>query len=192
MPTSRDAVVEHALGFRLGGMVRAELEALRDLCGARNVVELGSYVGMSSYVIGSVCRELVCVDLWPASWEFLEDAQRVVYEGQAHQVGDLAVAWALNVRPVRGRITALRLPTVEAAAHVDDGWAEVLLVDADHSEAAVAADLAAWLPKVKPDGLVLLHDYASSWPGVAAAAKAAPIRLVGRVASMGIFVKEAA
>lgn len=38
---------------------------------------------------------------------------------------------------------------------------DLLFIDGDHSEAGLRADIAAWLPHVKPGGWVLFHDYTS-------------------------------
>jgi MMP 1-O-methyltransferase len=48
-----------------------------------------------------------------------------------------------------------------------DGELSMLFVDGDHSLLAVRADLAAWLPKVMPGGVVGFHDYGNPlWPDV--------------------------
>lgn len=60
------------------------------------------------------------------------------------------------------------------------GEVDLLLVDAGHSEKNVVDDIRAWLPKMKPGGLIWVHDYASppkAWgqedesPGVRSAIK---------------------
>lgn len=48
-----------------------------------------------------------------------------------------------------------------------DGELSMLFVDADHSLRAVREDLAAWLPKVAPGGVLGFHDYGNPlWPDV--------------------------
>jgi predicted O-methyltransferase YrrM len=55
----------------------------------------------------------------------------------------------------------------EAAEHFDDASLDLVFIDADHSQEAVARDLLAWVPKVKPGGVIAGHDYGShSHPGV--------------------------
>ena len=62
------------------------------------------------------------------------------------------------------------LDSVAAAAMYADGELDFVFVDADHSAAAVAADLLAWWPKIKAGGVLAGHDYdALDWPGVVAA-----------------------
>lgn len=60
-----------------------------------------------------------------------------------------------------------------ATASLDFVW-----IDGDHSTAACTADIAAWLPALKPGGWILGHDI--NWPTVRAAVDAAvPGYLVG-------------
>ena len=46
---------------------------------------------------------------------------------------------------------------------------DVVYIDADHSEVAVRADIAAWRERVRPGGWICGHDYCGGWPGVKAA-----------------------
>merc|ERR1712003_19845 len=46
---------------------------------------------------------------------------------------------------------------------------DLIFVDADHSEEGVVADLAAWIPRVRPGGIVAGHDYLTADGGVARA-----------------------
>lgn len=56
--------------------------------------------------------------------------------------------------------TLLRLRFEEALAQFAPESIDVLHLDGLHTEAAVRADLAAWLPKLKPGGILLMHDVA--------------------------------
>lgn len=52
------------------------------------------------------------------------------------------------------------------ADEFQDGSLDLVYLDADHSYAAVKADIAAWFPKVKPGGIFAGHDFSDSYPGV--------------------------
>jgi predicted O-methyltransferase YrrM len=189
---NREAIIAQALSFKHGGMTRRELSKLFDLAAGKRVVELGAYVGMSTYVLASVAEAVTTVDLWPETWGHLGPEQEAIYESLRRDVPSAWGAFERNVlgSPVAERVKVVRAATETAAPRIRNGSADLLLVDADHRYEAVAADLAAYLRKVKPDGLVLLHDYAqSSWPGVAQAAAEAPLELVETVDALGVFRK---
>lgn len=58
-----------------------------------------------------------------------------------------------------GRSTLYKMPASEAAALVGDGSLDFVFVDADHSLEGVRDDIAAWLPKLKPEGRMSGHDW---------------------------------
>jgi hypothetical protein len=66
----------------------------------------------------------------------------------------------------RGKV--MRCDSVEGARRAPNNL-DFVFIDADHTEEAVRADIEAWLPKVRPGGLLAGHDY-DRW-GVTAAVK---------------------
>ncbi len=56
-------------------------------------------------------------------------------------------------------ITALCMTSVHAARQFSDGSLDFVLIDADHANEAVRADILAWRPRMKPDGLFAGHDW---------------------------------
>ena len=63
-----------------------------------------------------------------------------------------------------GRCRMIEMTTDEAALVVPDSSVDFVFVDADHTEEAVARDIAAWTPKVRLGGLIAGHDI--RWPTV--------------------------
>ncbi len=72
---------------------------------------------------------------------------------------------------VLDEVTLITAPSLRACGLFADENVWAVLLDADHSEESVAADIAAWWPKVTPGGLMGGDDY-HVFPGVKAAVDA--------------------
>jgi predicted O-methyltransferase YrrM len=64
------------------------------------------------------------------------------------------------------RADLMVMSTADASTCVRDGSLDFVFVDADHSEGAVADDIARWTSKVREGGLLCGHDYNRKFPGV--------------------------
>lgn len=60
----------------------------------------------------------------------------------------------------------LELDSVAAANLYVDASLDFVFIDADHAYGSVARDIDAWLPKVKPGGVIAGHDHCPDFPGV--------------------------
>lgn len=56
-------------------------------------------------------------------------------------------------------VTAMRGDSVSMSNSYEDESLDFVWIDADHSPAAINADINAWLPKVKPGGYIGGHDW---------------------------------
>ncbi len=114
----------------------------------RNGAELGVDKGILFSMLLRTCPDLrlLGVDLFP-------DRER------AKRVPQLVSAFAPRAR-------VLEMRTTEASQQVSVGEMDFVFIDADHSEAAVTQDIAAWRDKVKPGGWLGGHDYNKKFPGV--------------------------
>jgi len=85
-------------------------------------------------------------------------------------------------RPRDVRVHAVA--SLQAATNLrgDYPWVDAIFIDADHSEAAVRADIMAWFPIVKPGGILAGHDYDEE--GVRNAVDSI-LKLVGEVRTVG-------
>lgn len=70
-----------------------------------------------------------------------------------------------GLAPYANRSSILVAPSVHAASLVPDNSVALVFVDGDHSSVAVAKDVRAWLPKIRPGGIIAGHDYhpCESW-----------------------------
>jgi hypothetical protein len=120
------------------------------------IVELGTHFGESYFgfcqtvdELGLVCR-CCAVDTWRG------DIHSGVY-------GDTVFAQVesyndLNYR----RFSSLLRTTFDAAnAQFDDGTIDLLHIDGAHTYEAARHDFDLWFPKVRPGGVILIHDIAA-------------------------------
>jgi FkbM family methyltransferase len=115
-------------------------------------VEVGVQRGRSTLYLAEMIRErgahvrLSCVDPWRDPWS----DEAVYRECLAN----------LQRAGVRDRVEVHRRASPEAADAFADGSLAFVFLDGGHERHEVAADLAAWWPKLAPDGLFCGHDYA--------------------------------
>lgn len=62
-------------------------------------------------------------------------------------------------------INKLKMSSMEAVSLFDNGALDFIYIDGDHSYKSVEEDILAWMPKIKPGGVIAGHDY-GYYPGV--------------------------
>lgn len=115
---------------------------------------------------------LFLVDLWlpgtsNTSWlrsgSKMATQPRDVVDAALARVEGLATRYAPRARIIRGA-------SAMVAGILEDASLDLVFIDADHSQLAVAADIQAWRPKVRAGGWIGGHDYGSPrFPGVKSA-----------------------
>lgn len=170
--------VEYAAGIR-GWMREVELEWLARTAAALQAgavwVEVGTWMGRSwSAVALSLPRKatIVSVDTFDGG---TYDAGTVKFVREHGSVlGDFRRVYD-DIRRMRPDLLTriIARPSVEAAPEVLDRTCDVVFVDGDHSTVAVRTDIAAWIPKLKPRGLLCGHDVDD--PNVMAALDGLPL-----------------
>jgi predicted O-methyltransferase YrrM len=75
----------------------------------------------------------------------------------------------LRAAGLAGRVIVCHQESVAAAEQFRPGQVGFVFFDGDHSEAGLAADLAAWYPRVRPGGVLAGHNLEPNYPGVRAA-----------------------
>ncbi len=164
-------------------MARDELAFLMGCCIDCEVLELGSMIGQSAAVIGSVAKSLTCVDAWIDFCPFLEPRQAAEYKISGMEQRFDSNTYGLPIRKIKAT-------TTEAAGILADARFDRILIDADHSYKAVRSDLSLFTPLLRPGGILLLHDYDSrAWPGVREAADEFGLAPATVVSSLGVFLR---
>ena len=127
-------------------------------------VEIGCWKGRSSCHMAEKIRssgkhiEFFCVDTWEGSEEHANES--------CIQSNTLYDEFCKNTLPFQDVIKSLRLSSIEAAEQFDDQSCDFIFIDAAHDFDNVVADINAWLPKLKENGVLAGHDYCATFPGV--------------------------
>lgn len=122
-------------------------------------VEVGVYWGQSfSYAVVEGINsgkkiDFVAVDAWPSTW--------ISPEGWP-----MIDKFYHEMQPVEGYYRAIQSGSADAARHFADGSVDFVFLDADHVYPRIYEDIQAWLPKVKPGGIIAGHDYNHPHDGV--------------------------
>ncbi|WP_303192985.1 class I SAM-dependent methyltransferase [uncultured Desulfovibrio sp.] len=132
------------------------MEALRP----RLLVELGAYTGVS---FGAFCQQVdhlgletncYAVDTWQGD-------DNMGHYGDA--VFNDITAYLQRTYP--SFAYCVRAPFDDALELFQDGSVDLIHIDGYHSREAMLHDFEAWLPKVSPGGVILMHDINARIPG---------------------------
>ena len=124
-------------------------------------VEIGSFLGKStSYMAVEIINshkniKFDCIDHWVGSeehndgtsWEFDFDVDKL-YE-----------KFLENIKPAKSAINPVRKPSLEAVKEYEDNSIDFIYIDASHDYDNVLADLRAWYPKLRTNGVIAGHDF---------------------------------
>lgn len=140
-----------------GWLTRHEVAVLQRLAGGGLAVNVGVWKGRSTAAVAEVAECVIAVDHFLGSGEpaHLADGDLPRLEEIAGE--NLAGYQNVDIWPME---------SVEAA-EVLEGEADLVFLDAGHEYDDVAADVAAWWPKVAEGGYLVVHDYGEpAFPGV--------------------------
>jgi predicted O-methyltransferase YrrM len=125
-------------------------------------VEIGSWQGKSSVCIargllGKNRPRLFCIDPFDASGD--GESTGAYGERAGRLDRGLRRAFEDNVRAVGVQhVVEVRQGTSHEHAQRWQGAVDLLFLDGDHSYAAVKQDFADWAPRLRPGGLLAMHD----------------------------------
>ena len=129
-------------------------ELFKTICkNGMRVAEVGVYKGRMSMMIMEMFGgrlEYHCVDHFQGSAE--------------HERLDYLDEFLENTAKSGVRVEIGESTTV--AGRFDDGFFDIVYLDASHDYLSVKADIQAWLPKVKKGGVLCGDDYIRGWDGV--------------------------
>jgi GR25 family glycosyltransferase involved in LPS biosynthesis/predicted O-methyltransferase YrrM len=122
-----------------------------------HIVEIGCWKGRSTSCMGVEIAnsgkniKFDCVDNFMGSLEHQDDPSiihRTLYQ-----------EFLLNIGPVRKYVNPIVEFSVVAARRYEDKSLDFVFIDGEHSYRSVRADILAWLPKLKPGGIIAGDDF---------------------------------
>lgn len=176
-----------ALGIE-GYLHLNEAEKLTELAIGKDVLEVGSFRGLSAYCMARVAKTLMCVDTFKADGggQTQQDTFTTL-EGF-----DRAVGRFKNVhRFIASSEQAHNNPLFAYSSY------DFVFIDAMHTFDSVKLDIECWWPRVRTGGVMAFHDYGHrvengvmlGFPGVKEAADALLGEPYEVVHSLGLFRK---
>lgn len=149
--TSQDTAASMPVVIR--GASRNDLPALFQARGYQTGAEIGVYRGTYSLQLcqGIPGLHLLCVDRWCPYVS--GKSGKTIFKSSIP-----AYAMAQEALAPYG-CELIKKDSLEAAKDIPNRSLDFVYLDADHWFPAVVADIAAWLPKVRPGGVIAGHDY---------------------------------
>lgn len=143
------------------GDFREEAMSLVNQFGYTRICEVGVWKGELSRMFATVATELILVDPMAESWN---DFQADGFHYTCTMGEERKTQTELNVmyeQLVRDMPDArfLRMPSVLASLHVQDGSLDFVYIDAIHLYAYCLRDIKVWLPKLRSGGMLAGDDY---------------------------------
>ena len=146
------------------------------------VVEIGSYMGLSSMIFAKGLKEkllgkVYCIDPWESTVPSLTDDMRVTVKNLEDQGLSLYNSFIKNMK--LAGVSPWIVPTRGYSSGIVKNWSksiDLLFIDADHSYEATLSDFNNWIHFLKRDGIVILHDV--ELPSVLAKFYSGPGRVV--------------
>ena len=134
-----------------------EFHQLIELAAGKDVLEVGSFMGLSAYGMAWTAKSVQCVDTFRAN----SAGQKQMDNHTTLAAFDKAVSRFNNVKRFVG--------TSEEAAlnSAVQGQFDFVFLDAMHTYEDVKADIERWWPRVRSGGVMAFHDYGHhDFPGV--------------------------
>jgi predicted O-methyltransferase YrrM len=133
-------------------LTQREANALAELAAGKEVLEIGSAFGYSAVVMALAGASVYAVD--PHTW---------IAQSHAVMLENVAAYGVLDRVTILAQYSFTALPELVSSGREFD----VVWVDGDHEAPTVAHDVTMALKLLKPDGILLCHDYdEATCPGV--------------------------
>jgi len=126
-----------------------------------NMAEIGTYFGeFAEHILRGWNGHLSCIDPWKDldDGEYRDGCANGGVAGGRNPMSPIFTSAVERLAPYRGQCTILRTKSETALKVFNDEWLDCVYIDGNHKFDYAMADLDGWWPKVKPGGLIGIHD----------------------------------
>jgi len=136
---------------------------------SRSIPDGGTYLEIGSAVGGSLLCVFLATQLSGLSISFIA-IEPFQYGAIKKEKGTVEVQFQRNTKCISG-LKVIKSTSDAAKGKIDDSSVDLLFIDGDHQCEYVKRDIKNYFPKLKGNGVLLGHDYTTSFvPGVGKAA----------------------
>lgn len=143
-------------------MKKKECEKLADLAQGKRVLEIGACLGCSTISLASTAEHVVSID-WHRG-----DTQTQGWGGPHRDYPSFSAFQYLDnlIRyGVLEKVSAVVADCNSIGPLLADESFDVAFIDGDHRFDAVRRNIELFLPKIRPGGVIIFHDYGVDMPG---------------------------
>jgi hypothetical protein len=121
------------------------------------MAEIGSFAGETMGLFGPLFNQVYAVDLW--------DDKAILGISSPEQPADIERRFdsAIKGHP---NISKIKGDSAKSAEGFPDKYFDFVYIDACHEYEQALADIRAWMPKIRPNGVLAGHDYHPDYLGV--------------------------
>jgi predicted O-methyltransferase YrrM len=132
--------------------------------GYKTFVEIGVWKGHSISFLAKLLKDtdplIYAVDLWEKTTDrAVKKIEEIPFIYKIYRKN-------LELAGVSHLINDIQADSSEAAQLFQNSSVDFVFIDASHDYNSVKRDIGAWLPKIKPGGMISGHDYNEISPGV--------------------------
>lgn len=141
-----------------------------------HVVEVGVWAGRSTAFLAVELTnsgrgfQLHAVDWWKGCISIKDNYDYEYYHSREVAARDVYQEFVHNLAPYESQLHIHKTTSVRAARHFRDRSLDLVMIDDDHSYESATASIRAWLPKVRPGGIIMGDDH-GTYPGVTRAVR---------------------
>ena len=116
------------------------------------MVEVGAWKGFTTHALLSTGAKVIAVDHFKGN-----ASEKIFFDDMKKGKEDVFDEFIKNVGHFIN-LSVLKMDSLEAAKLIKDESVDLVFLDGDHAYNSIMSDIVAWMPKVKPGGILCGHD----------------------------------